>query len=116
MYLVAVIALLQKCSVCNNEEVAIWCHECRAAPFLCALCDQEVHSAHPLNDREYWNKEHFLFIPPTQSPDYLTGNLSDVGMYLHTYIHTYIHMQLIRAATIYTYIRIYIRSNIRYIL
>lgn len=66
--------------MCDDVAVVIRCHECRSLSYLCALCDQEVHTAHPLHDREYWNEKFFTFIIPTQSPDSVTGNLSDVGM------------------------------------
>lgn len=67
-----------KCSVCNDEAVLIRCHDCRSLAYLCALCDQEIHNVHPLHDREYWNGKFFLFIPPTQSPHSVTGELCDV--------------------------------------
>ena len=49
---------------------------------------------------EYWNGEFFTYIQSTQSPDSVTGNISDVGMYL--YIRTYLY--------ICTYIEQYFQS------
>ena len=86
--------------MCDDVEIVIRCHECQSLSYLCALCDQEVHTAHPLHDREYWNGEFFTYIQSTQSPDSVTGNISDVGMYL--YIHTYLY--------ICTYIEQYFQS------
>lgn len=77
---------LQKCSVCGDDAVVIRCHDCRASSYLCALCDEEVHSAHPLHDREHWNEKFFSFIPATKSPCSVSGDLSDSGTYVHMFI------------------------------
>ena len=46
---------------------------------LCTSCDEHMHAAAPLHDREAWNRTHFVPIAPTQSIDEYTLELTTVG-------------------------------------
>ena len=50
---------------------------------LCTSCDERVHAAAPLHDREAWSGTHFIPIPPTQSVYEYTLELTTIGWLTH---------------------------------
>ena len=50
-----------------------------ASALLCSTCDEYVHRAAPLHDREAWNGTHFIPIAPTTSIDEKTMEMKTIG-------------------------------------
>ena len=40
------------------------CHECGLSKLLCGFCDEDVHQALPLHNREAWCNNYFQAVPP----------------------------------------------------
>lgn len=50
-----------------------------ASALLCSTCDENVHRATLLHDREAWNGSHFIPIVPTVSINEQTMEMKTIG-------------------------------------
>lgn len=61
---------LQRCLKCSSENALVRCHQCdNYGYYLCTFCDEEVHTSHPLHDREILMGGFYQHVKPTQSVD-----------------------------------------------
>ena len=68
------------CRVCKSEEAVIKCSSCPSL-FLCPDCDNDIHSEHPLHDRQTWQNGFYHYLKAEES---LSAQKEDIyERYLH---------------------------------